>query len=243
MHHRPADRPETAWPHPYSLMLFTRYPVAGQTKTRMIPHLGPEGAAALQRQMTEYILNEMTKAARHLPLAVEVHFSGGSLAQMQTWLGDRPSVTYQPQVAGTLGDRLIAAFCQSFDSDHFEAGRLGTGRPGAIAIGSDCPALGLDHLIAAVEALQRVDVAIGPATDGGYYLIGLAQPQPALFQTIDWGTERVLAQTLAAATAQGLSVDLLAPLTDVDLPEDLPEWEHILAKSNLKPLGSTGPTG
>ncbi len=226
MPHGTAMPPETAWPNPYSLMLFTRYPVPGQTKTRMIPHLGPEGAAALQRQMTEYILNEMTEAARDLSLAVEVHFSGGSLAQMQDWLGDRPMVTYHPQVAGTLGDRLIAAFRQSFNGDYFEAGR-----PGAIAIGSDCPALGMEHLSAAVAALERVDVAIGPATDGGYYLIGLAQPQPALFQTIDWGTERVLAQTLAAAAAQGLSIELLPPLTDVDLPEDLPEWEKIYSRS------------
>jgi rSAM/selenodomain-associated transferase 1 len=222
MHHGTDKPPETAWPNPHHLMLFTRYPVPGQTKTRLIPHLGPARAAALQRQMTEYILNQITEAARHLPLAAEVHFSGGSLAQMQDWLGDRPTVTYHSQAEGTLGDRLIAAFEQSFEADCFEAGRLG-----AIAIGSDCPALGVEHLSAAVEALQQVDVAIGPATDGGYYLIGLAQPQPALFQTIDWGTERVLAQTLAAAADQGLSIELLAPLTDIDLPEDLPEWEKI----------------
>jgi uncharacterized protein len=212
MHPGTAQRHETAC----GLMLFTRYPVAGQTKTRLIPHLGPEGAAALQRRMTEHILNQITAAARQLPLVLEVHFSGGSLAQMQDWLGDRPTVTYHSQAGGNLGDRLIAAFCQSFEA----------GRRGAIAIGSDCPALGLDHLSAAVEALKHVDVVIGPATDGGYYLIGLSQPQSALFQTIDWGTDRVLTQTLAAAADQGLSVELLTPLTDIDLPEDLPQWER-----------------
>jgi uncharacterized protein len=206
-------RPEVK---PFGLLMFTRYPEPGRTKTRLIPHLGAEGAATLQRQMTEHVLTQVTAAAQRLPLAVEVHFAGGSLAQMQSWLGE--TVTYIAQSAGGLGDRLIAAFSQSF----------ALGRPGAIAIGSDCPALGADHLAAAIQALERVDVAIGPATDGGYYLIGLRQLEPALFKDIAWGTERVLEQTLAAATAQGLTVELLAPLSDVDYPEDLPQWECIV---------------
>lgn len=202
---------------PFGLMLLTRFPEPGRTKTRLIPHLGPAGAAALQRRMTEYVLAQVQSAAQELPLAVEVHFAGGSQGQMQAWLGD--AVGYHPQAEGGLGDRLIAAFSQSF----------ALGRPGAIAIGSDCPALTPDHLVAALAALHRVDVVLGPATDGGYYLIGLRQLEPALFKAIAWGTDQVLAQTLAAATAQGLTVELLAPLTDIDRPEDLPQWEAIVA--------------
>ena len=197
------------------LMLFTRYPEAGRTKTRLIPHLGPEGAAALHRRMTEHVVAQVTGAAQQLPLAVEVHFTGGSLAQMQGWLGD--GVTYCPQALGTLGDRLLVAFRQNLDR----------GRPGAIAIGSDCPALGAEHLAAALAALQRVDLVIGPATDGGYYLIGLSRLEPTLVDAITWGTDQVLAQTLAAAQAQGLTVELLTPLTDVDRPADLPQWERL----------------
>lgn len=203
---------------PFGLLMFTRYPEPGLTKTRLIPHLGPEGAANLQRQMTEHVLTQVTAATQHFPLAVEVHFAGGNLAQMQGWLGS--AVTYCAQSSGSLGDRLITAFSQSFD----------LGRPGAIAIGSDCPALGSDHLAAALQALDRVDVAIGPATDGGYYLIGLRQLETALFKDIDWGTERVLEQTLAIATAQGLTVELLTPLTDIDYPADLPQWERIVSE-------------
>ncbi|MBD2113703.1 MULTISPECIES: TIGR04282 family arsenosugar biosynthesis glycosyltransferase [Cyanophyceae] len=202
---------------PFGLLIFTRYPEPGRTKTRLIPHLGPEGAATLQRQMTEHVLAQVTAAAQRLPLAVEVHFAGGSLAQMQGWLGS--AVTYCAQGSGSLGDRLIAAFGQSFD----------LGRSGAIAIGSDCPALGTDHLAAALQALERVDVAIGPATDGGYYLIGLRQLEMALFKDIDWGTDRVLKQTLAIARAQGLTVEQLTPLTDIDYPADLPQWERIVS--------------
>ncbi|PSN10297.1 hypothetical protein C7293_28650 [filamentous cyanobacterium CCT1] len=203
----------------FDLMLFTRFPEPGRTKTRLIPHLGPAAAATLQRRMTEHVLAQVQGAAQHLPLAVEVHFAGGSLEQMQSWLGD--AVACYPQAEGGLGDRLVAAFSQSF----------ALGRPGAIAIGSDCPALTADHLAAALAALHRVDVVLGPATDGGYYLIGLRQPEPALFEAIAWGTDRVLAQTLAAATAQGLTVELLTPLTDVDRPEDLPVWEAITGSS------------
>jgi rSAM/selenodomain-associated transferase 1 len=212
-------------PAPLGLLLFSRYPQPGRTKTRLIPHLGPAGAAALQRQMTEHVLAQVLEASRHLPLAVEVHFDGGSLAQMQSWLGDRPGLGYYPQGAGDLGARLAAAFGRSFAA----------GRSGAIAIGSDCPALALSHLSAAAAALQRTEIVLGPATDGGYYLIGLRQPQPALFHGIDWGTERVLAQTLAAIHTQQLTVELLTPLTDVDLPEHLPQWEQIRARATPLP--------
>ncbi len=208
-------------PAVFGLLLFTRYPEPGRTKTRLIPHLGPEGAAALQRAMTEHVLGKVTAAAQQLPLAIEVHFAGGTEAQMQDWLGDR--ATYCPQGEGDLGARLGAAFKQNF----------AVGRAGAIAIGSDCPALGTAHLAAALKALQSADVVLGPATDGGYYLVGLRQPQPALFEAIAWGTGQVLAQTLAAATSHGLAVELLIPLTDIDRPEDLPQWEQILANVAL----------
>ncbi|MGF1517924.1 MAG: TIGR04282 family arsenosugar biosynthesis glycosyltransferase [Nodosilinea sp.] len=210
-------------PAAFGLLLFTRYPEPGRTKTRMIPHLGPEGAAALQRAMTEHVLGQVTTAAQQLPLAIEVHFAGGTEAQMQGWLGDH--ITYYPQGEGDLGAKLAAAFEQTFRH------KLAAGRKGAIAIGSDCPALGTAHLAAALKALQSADVVLGPATDGGYYLIGLRQPQPALFEAIAWGTGQVLAQTLAAATAQGLAIELLTPLTDIDRPEDLPQWEQILANA------------
>lgn len=211
--------PSSAPSAPVGLMLFTRYPEPGRTKTRLISRLGAEGAAALQRAMTEYVLRQVAAAAGRLPLALEVHFDGGTKAQMQSWLGT--GTVYYPQGEGDLGARLETAFRQNFAA----------GRSGAIAIGSDCPALGSEHLAAAIAALQRADVVLGPATDGGYYLIGLSRPQPVLFDAIAWGTGEVLAQTLAAATAQGLTVALLTPLTDVDLPEDLPQWEQILASA------------
>jgi uncharacterized protein len=221
----PPSAPEIAPSPPaqcLKLLLFTRYPVAGHTKTRLIPHLGAAGAAALQQRLSEHVIARSVEAAQWLPLAVEVQFSGGSQAQMQAWLNPSPTrsppLTYRAQAEGNLGDRLAAAFSQAFAEGH----------SGAIAIGSDCPALGLEHFTAAVTSLQRRDMVIGPATDGGYYLIGLRRPAPALFEGIPWGSGQVLAQTLVAAQTQGLSVAQLSPLSDIDRPEDLPQWENIV---------------
>ena len=92
----------------------------------------------------------------------------------------------------------------------------------AVVIGTDCPALTADYLQKALDALSSgVDVVLGPAEDGGYVLIGMGQPHSTLFSTIDWGTDRVMAQTLEAIGACGLSYQLLDTLWDVDRPEDL----------------------
>jgi rSAM/selenodomain-associated transferase 2 len=90
-----------------------------------------------------------------------------------------------------------------------------------VVIGTDCPGLTAATLREAAEGLATHDVVLGPAEDGGYYLIALRQPQPALFTNIEWGTERVLAQTLEKCRGLGLCVHQLAPLADVDEPEDL----------------------
>src|SRR5690606_34901663 len=86
----------------------------------------------------------------------------------------------------------------------------------------DCPALTVQHLQAAADALrQGADVVCIPAEDGGYVLVGLHQPQPGLFGGIDWSTERVMAQTRQRARTLGLALCALAPLWDVDTPADL----------------------
>lgn len=200
---------------PNRLMMLTRYPLPGRAKTRLIPHLGAEAAAQVQRQMAEHLLRQGLALKQQLSLTFEVHFTGGSLAQMRHWLG--PEVVYQAQGPGDLGQRLIWTFEQGF----------ATGGERLLAIGSDCPAITPAHLRTALEQLQQHDLVLGPALDGGYYLIGLRKPVPGLFEGIDWGTERVLEQTLAIASRLQLSTALLEPLPDIDRPEDLPVWEKI----------------
>ena len=200
------------------LILFTRLPQPGMAKTRLIPRLGPEGAAELQRAMTEHTLHQ----ARKTGVPIEVRYTGGTAQQMREWLGG--GLDYAEQGDGDLGDRMLRAF-----REHF-----GKGIQQAVLVGSDCPSMDSKIIDDAFHALQTHEGVIGPTHDGGYYLIGLDRagfpcgepPEenhfPAgLFRNKDWGGAQVLEQTLRAAA--GHAMVLLPCLSDVDLPEDLPE--------------------
>ncbi|MFQ3617778.1 MAG: TIGR04283 family arsenosugar biosynthesis glycosyltransferase [Cyanobacteriota bacterium] len=203
------------------LILFSRYPQPGTTKTRLIPHLGETGAAQLQRQMTEQVLRQIWPLLHPVagkatsPISAEIWFSGGDLAQMADWLG--PCWVLHPQPSGDLGDRLLAAVERA----------IAAGAKRVVVIGADCPSVDSTILQQAFAALHDHDLALGPATDGGYYLIGLRQPVADLFSGIEWGSERVFAQTRAIAQTLGLSVATLTPLTDIDTAADLPVWEAL----------------
>lgn len=191
------------------LIIFTRYPEPGKTKTRMIPALGAEGAAKLQRRMTEATLAQAQKLQTSRPVAVEVHFAGGDRQLMQAWLGS--DLTCCPQGEGDLGQRLASAFQASF------AG----GMTGVVTIGIDCPDLDAGILAEAFEKLKTFDLVLGPAQDGGYYLIGLRRLVPELFVGIDWGTSQVRQQTVDMAETLDLAIAFLPLLNDIDRPEDL----------------------
>lgn len=204
------------------LILFTRYPLPGRTKTRLIPALGAAGAAALQRQMMEHTLKQVQSLLAQRMVSVEIWFAADESAgteaarqQMQDWLGSDWS--YQAQSAGDLGMRMADAFRHAFAA----------GMQQVVIIGTDCPGLDASRLAQAFAALTSHDLVVGPATDGGYYLIGLRQAMPALFVDIDWGTATVFSQTMAAAERCHLSVAVLDPLTDIDRPDDLSVWQTL----------------
>jgi uncharacterized protein len=197
------------------LIIFGRYPIPGKTKTRLIPTLGPAGAAELQRRLTEKTLETAKAFAFPLRIDVGVCFEGGSDQKMRRWLGS--GVSFSPQVKGDLGVRMSSAF--------FDAFRGGARR--VVLLGTDIPELKANNLRHAFDALAENDLVIGPSTDGGYWLIGLNRPAP-LFEGINWGTGAVLGQTLSLADEQGLRAKELDVLTDIDTAEDLkqlpPEW-------------------
>jgi uncharacterized protein len=196
------------------LIIFTRYPEPGNTKTRLIPVLGAEGAATLQRQMTEHKLAEVNQLLTFYPLSVEVHFAGGNEQLMQDWLGS--SLVYRRQSEGDIGDRMASAFQLSF----------ATGMTAVVLIGTDCPELNSPLMAEAFQLLRQHDLVLGPALDGGYYLIGLRRLIPELFTGIPWSTAEVLQQTLGIAQKLGLTVAKLPLLSDVDRPEDLSVWQQ-----------------
>ena len=177
------------------IIIFTRYPEPGKTKTRLIPKLGEEGAATLQREMTEHAV----RTARKYGLAdICISYTGAETAQMQAWLGDR--LRYTRQADGDLGERMHAAFESAFDS----------GVEYALIIGIDSPEIDTPMLDAAFENLRRHDLVLGPATDGGYYLIGVRQDASEvvlsrIFQQMPWGSDTIYRETIERAEAAKLN--------------------------------------
>nr|MBF0222778.1 TIGR04282 family arsenosugar biosynthesis glycosyltransferase [Desulfobulbaceae bacterium] len=190
------------------LLIFTRYPEPGKTKTRLVPALGDDGAAQLHRQMAERTVSMAASFAKAHDCALTIYYQGGRVSSMKNWLGDH---AYQEQYPGDLGQRLVQGFKTSFLAKNSSV----------IAVGTDCPGLGNDLLVKAFAALPKADVVLGPAFDGGYYLIGLSRLHAELFTDIDWGTGSVLSQTLQKADQNNLTSTILEPLHDIDRPEDI----------------------
>ncbi|MBI2825054.1 MAG: TIGR04282 family arsenosugar biosynthesis glycosyltransferase [Planctomycetia bacterium] len=190
---------------PERLIIFTRYPEAGRVKTRLIPLLGPVGAAELHHRLTAQTLGWARSMAAERALRVEVHFDGGTADLMSARFGG--GLTYVPQVEGDLGAKLIAA--------------AATMNGATVVIGTDSPDLGPAVVLKAFEALRSADLVLGPASDGGYYLIGLNRPTPQVFLGVPWGTDRVCRKTEQIAMGAGLSIVRLRVLDDIDRPEDI----------------------
>ena len=183
------------------LLVFARTPVPGQVKTRLLSHLSPEQACSLHAAMIEDTA-ELAAGfpGRHLLLFSE-EIPALALEGMETGR----------QSGGDLGARLTRAIEDGFAS----------GARRIVVLGSDTPHLPPDRLAQALSALQRADLVLGPAEDGGYYLIALRRFSPAILRGVEWGSDQVLEQTRAAAAAAGFSVALLEPFFDLDEWKDL----------------------
>jgi len=197
------------------LIIVTRYPEIGKTKTRMIPLLGAKGAMELHRQMTEYLVNKCQSLGQN-NREIIIYFTGGNEVLMQQWLGS--NFIYKPQVEGDLGLKMKSAFIDAFNQGITEA----------VLIGTDCPEITIELLQQSFKLLiNNQDLVLGKAQDGGYYLIGLNRLIEPIFHHIKWGSSQVLSQTLTIAKNLNLNYHLLPELSDIDRPEDLSIWEKI----------------
>jgi rSAM/selenodomain-associated transferase 1 len=203
-----------------TLILFTRYPEPGRTKTRLIPALGRDGAADLSRRMTEDALREARLLAARRNTTLKIYYEGGDVAQMAEWLGD--DLIFVKQAEGDLGQRMARAFSEN----------CGTEDGSAVIMGTDCPDLSAAILWRAFDLLLRNDLVLGPADDGGYYLIGLRSACDELFQDMPWSTDEVFSRTIGRATTLGLSFTRLETLRDIDRPEDLRRWNQFQRTGN-----------
>jgi rSAM/selenodomain-associated transferase 2/rSAM/selenodomain-associated transferase 1 len=201
------------------LIIFTRFPETGTTKTRLIPLFGAEGAANLQRQMTEHTLSRMMGLTDSNDLTIEIRYDGGNDHLMRQWLGSK--FEYASQGDGNLGERMQRAFEDAFTSK----------ATAVVIIGTDIPDLTAVDITSAFAVLKQKNMVLGPAKDGGYYLIGFQKNAflPAvgdLFTGITWGAHDVLKKTLNLSKRVGLNYSLLKEMDDVDRPEDIFIWER-----------------
>jgi rSAM/selenodomain-associated transferase 1 len=201
------------------LLTFARVPLLGRVKSRLAAGVGEAAALAVYHELLAITHAAIVEAA--VPATVWLADTAGPLpttAETQHW----PNLAARCQPAGDLGLRMATAFADAFAA---RAGRVAI-------IGTDCPGLRAAHLTQAFALLETHEVVLGPATDGGYYLLGLRQPQPELFQNKAWSTKSVLTDTMADARRLGLRVALLPELRDVDTAADLAAWRS----------GETSPT-
>jgi len=181
----------------------------------LIPALGEEGAASLHQRLTEHTLNWAASLAETCPGLLEIRFDERNQSMMREWLG--PEWEYIHQGEGDLGKRMARGFQANFQR----------GFRRIVLVGTDSPQLTAFHAQLAFRALIKHDLVLVPMHDGGYSLIGLRRMEPALFESIEWGTESVFDVTVERAQEKGLSVKVLKPLHDVDHPGDLPVWDRI----------------
>ena len=191
---------ENAHPSSARLFIFARLPDAGKVKTRLIPSAGKEGAARIYETLLRHTLD----VARSSGLQFEVRLTGGAPEMFAGRFGDDLQVA--DQGSGDLGSRMAAVPAP------------------CLIIGSDCPGLSAPILRLANEALSDRRAVLGPATDGGYYLIGLREPMPWLFADMEWSTSSVFDETLSRLKAREVDPAILPELTDIDTPEDLARW-------------------
>jgi rSAM/selenodomain-associated transferase 1 len=185
------------------VLVFQKNAILGKVKTRLASGMGEACALEIYRQLVQSTYSVLEDV----------------LAPVWTYFSDFIPETVNPPIAKSfvqegqdLGERMANAFASSFES----------GMDKVVLIGTDCPTLQSQHLNEAFEALTHSDLVLGPATDGGYYLIGMKCRADYLFEGIAWSTAEVLSQTLAVATAHGLHFNLLDELSDIDTQED---WE------------------
>lgn len=193
------------------LILFLKSPRPGAVKTRLAKTLGADAACAAYRALVETLLRRLATVEN-----VELCYSPDDARQeIVFWL--REGWRAAPQGPGDLGERLERAFRNAFAN----------GARRVIVIGSDCPDITNVDLEEGWSALQSNGVVLGPAVDGGYWLIGLRAPQPALFADMPWSTSALLQATLDRCADAGLRVQLLRTLSDVDTEQD---WREFLAR-------------
>ncbi len=205
----PAPRSPEGVPR-HTVAVFAKAPVPGQVKTRLAADVGVADATRIYRTLGGDTVESLRGGPYRLVVYVDPPTEDG-VSAVRDWLG-AAGIDYRRQAGDTLGDRMAAALAECL-----------TDAEAACIVGTDIPGIDQGTVADAFRALRTADLVVGPATDGGYYLIGANHADPRIFSEIPGSTELVLARTLDRAAAIGLSAELLDTKTDVDHVADVPE--------------------
>lgn len=206
-------------------MVLARWPAPGRCKSRLARGIGTGRAAVIQARLTQHGLAAAAEVRRTMVMAGGEGRPGAGLELVLATSGLGPGAADRwgrqlgvdrvvDQGPGSLGLRLQRQMRRGCRE----------GAAAVVLIGSDLPELAAGDLLAAFRALEHSALVLGPAGDGGYWLIGRRLATPQVFSGIDWGSDRVLEQTLLLARRAGLSTALLAERHDLDRPADLDRW-------------------
>ena len=198
-----------AQPETSHLLVFARHPELGRVKTRLAAGIGNEAALAVYKELLQHTYKATAQVAAHKTVWL-AEASATLDAVPEIW----PGYEQLLQFPGDLGMKMQAAFAHAFAH----------GAKAAVIIGTDCPGITGELLTQAFDSLATNDLVIGPAEDGGYYLLGMRELYEDIFVDKSWSTDTVLAHTVADATRLGLRVAQLPTLRDVDDAADLAAW-------------------
>ena len=227
---RPASSPSpdaSRLTPPAALVIFAKAPIPGEVKTRLCPPLTPDEAATLHGSFILDMLERTTLAVGTLQLPFHRYLACAPSSDLVFFkiMEERQGVRLLDQTGEDLGQRMHRTSVDVFAKGYKQV----------IIVGTDVPTLPLSVYQEALAILGRSDVALGPALDGGYYLIGLKQPAEQLFTGVPWSTDQVLAVTQQQAKTLGLSVELTTPWRDVDTIADLQALITECREDNKKP--------
>jgi rSAM/selenodomain-associated transferase 1 len=188
------------------VVVYAKAPIPGEAKTRLIPAIGAENAAMLHAALIERALENAVQTK----YTVELCCAPNADAAFFEDCADTWDCVLSDQGFGGLGERMLRTLDELLSEFS-----------GVAIVGADCPAVSHQHIREAMAKLDRNDVAIIPAEDGGYVLIAAMKTHPEMFTGINWGSDEVFHQQCEALGKVGLRYAVLAPLWDIDRPEDL----------------------
>ena len=187
-----------------AIIVFVRNPILGRVKTRLAKTMGDANALKVYVKLLEHTHDVLQNIASH-----KFIFYNDGINTDDIW----PASAYskRQQAAGDLGTKMTAAFYEVFEAGYSKV----------VIVGSDCYDLTADIVATAFKSLHKTDLVLGPAADGGYYLLGQKKPNKNIFNVKSWSTSSVLSETLFLAKQEGLSYTLLPVLQDVDEEKDV----------------------